>query len=678
MAIRGAGRPSDTITARWVEKNPLGAALRLARSHRGLTQREMSEALRDLPVDLGGGEVLRASQATISKYEGAGGRQTVHKLLRGYSLVLGYHPTALKSLAGLLVVELESLREEQRSVAGEHWETFAERVLGRIDTWHALSLEGNPQALAVVEPAGGVVPLARAPEDETDAGSIGPTFDAIARPRALGHLVGPSREHALERRPAAGWLAGLPAPLRTPLRRGVVVALVLAVASIGVVAIPPLLTGKAAHLTHGKASPTVGPSVSAEASSSGAGGDLGGPTPTALQSGSNAGLGSDNHTGAKLGTRQTTVGSSISQARLGGPLATGSPYASVIPPLTVTKSPTANTPSAGPSSPVSSPSSGKHDLSVGDVTEFPNYDQGAVTLTQSTIVTAGDRTIWVAGHDQGQFLETWLFLRITSTGTWKSTTSTGASPPTTVRDAIQGPDGNIWFTAFNTDDTGYIGRETSAGGLTTFPLAQQPWGITAGPDGNLWFAASNSSVLPPQTSRSIWRITPLGALTEFPLATYVDPTKIVAGSDGNLWFLLGCDCGSNVGRLTPSGQFITFPVKTRELGNADLVEGSDGNIWFGAGGKNIARMTTAGVETEFPLPTGPYGQNMVVGPDGDIWFTSANAAAVGRISVNGTVTEFPFPANLQNAQPEAMTLGPDGNLWFVDGANNAVARITLQ
>src|SRR5271154_5357785 len=53
-----------------------------------------------------------------------------------------------------------------------------------------------------------------------------------------------------------------------------------------------------------------------------------------------------------------------------------------------------------------------------------------------------------------------------------------------------GPDGNLWFTAYTSNN---IGRITTGGLITEFPvtaLGAYPEGITAGPDGNLWFTES--------------------------------------------------------------------------------------------------------------------------------------------------------------------------------------------
>jgi len=76
----------------------------------------------------------------------------------------------------------------------------------------------------------------------------------------------------------------------------------------------------------------------------------------------------------------------------------------------------------------------------------------------------------------------------------------------------------------------------SAGPLAPPPIAEfavptsnsAPRGITAAPDGNLWFTE--------EAGNKIGRISPTGAISEFPLAVGAMPGGIVAGPDGNLWF----------------------------------------------------------------------------------------------------------------------------------------------
>jgi virginiamycin B lyase len=81
-----------------------------------------------------------------------------------------------------------------------------------------------------------------------------------------------------------------------------------------------------------------------------------------------------------------------------------------------------------------------------------------------------------------------------------------------------------------------LGDRRLLSAITVFPLptkysSPEPYaGLTAGPDGNLWFIESSSS-----GGSAIGRITPAGALTDFPLLPGTgNPGSLTVGPDGNL------------------------------------------------------------------------------------------------------------------------------------------------
>jgi streptogramin lyase len=107
----------------------------------------------------------------------------------------------------------------------------------------------------------------------------------------------------------------------------------------------------------------------------------------------------------------------------------------------------------------------------------------------------------------------------------------------------------------------------AAGTVTEFPVpGGDPLSITAGPDGNLWFTAGTSN---------IGRITTAGKITEFPVSS--EPFGITAGPDGNLWFTLIAD--NAIGRITPSGSFTSgFGIPTANSRPEGITVGPDGNV----------------------------------------------------------------------------------------------------
>ncbi len=235
-----------------------------------------------------------------------------------------------------------------------------------------------------------------------------------------------------------------------------------------------------------------------------------------------------------------------------------------------------------------------------------------------------------------------------------------------------GPDGNLWYTSFN---SGKIGRITPAGAVTEFDASTTPnsgpVGITTGPDGNLWYTLKNVS--------KIGRITPAGVVTEFVAGStpVTGPEGITAGPDGNVWFTQRF--AGRIARITMDGVVTEFAITTSAAPQpVGITTGWDGNLWFVEYAANrVGRITAAGQITEYDLPTPNSGPFMIAtGPDGNLWFTERNSHQIGRLTADGrTMHEFPLPT--ANAHPVGITPGPDGNVWFTERNGNKVGQITL-
>jgi streptogramin lyase len=258
-------------------------------------------------------------------------------------------------------------------------------------------------------------------------------------------------------------------------------------------------------------------------------------------------------------------------------------------------------------------------------------------------------------------------------------------------DLTVGPDGNLWFPGNAIfGGTGAIVRVTPAGAISEFPLptdGMSPGALTLGPDGNLWFTESGGP-----GPGAIGRITPAGAITQFPLLTAdfgtATPTAsdLTVGPDGDFWFtessaFLGTgEPGPNaIGRITPSGVITDFLLPA---GAGDLTVGPDGNVWFPEDGPAIGRITPAGARTDFPLHAGyGFSGDLTVGPDSNLWFPEESSVgpfryAIGRITPAGTITEYSLPA--RSGAPGDLTVGPESNLWFSEYGEDPIAfgRIT--
>jgi virginiamycin B lyase len=178
---------------------------------------------------------------------------------------------------------------------------------------------------------------------------------------------------------------------------------------------------------------------------------------------------------------------------------------------------------------------------------------------------------------------------------------------------------------------------------------------------------------------AIGRITPTGAIQEFPLpgltAAY---DSITTGPDGNLWFTEYQT--SQIGRMTPAGAIQEFPLPTANAQATSIIAGPDGNVWFTEVEANkIGRISPTGAIREFSLPpnalasdTGyvgiPGSFDITSGPDGNLWFTEQGTGRIGRITPSGSIREYSRPTLLSCPAPgglDSITSGPDGNIWIV-------------
>lgn len=215
-----------------------------------------------------------------------------------------------------------------------------------------------------------------------------------------------------------------------------------------------------------------------------------------------------------------------------------------------------------------------------------------------------------------------------------------------------------------------LGASPAAGQtFTEFRISIEgfPLGIAPGPDGNLWFTVPFYQPDRADHRRRGHHLVP-------------DPhPAFVAirhhGGAGYLWFTEAG--GNSVWRMTPSGIFTEFPLPTPGSSQGTITTGPDGNLWFGEwkGGNSIGRITPVGVITEFPSPT-PSSRTwgIAAGPDGALWFTEEIGNKIGRITTSGAITEFPIPT--PGSRPYGIVAGMDGNLYFIESARSKIGRIT--
>ncbi|MGA2588422.1 MAG: hypothetical protein ABSH32_00770 [Bryobacteraceae bacterium] len=275
---------------------------------------------------------------------------------------------------------------------------------------------------------------------------------------------------------------------------------------------------------------------------------------------------------------------------------------------------------------------------------------GGVFPGPSGITAGPDGAMW--------FTEYWAnnICRLSPSGT-----STEYPVPTAnyrPSEITSGPDGALWFTGAY----GGIGRITTDGVITQYPLPTNLGGIITGPDGALWFTEPSANQIGRITTTGVVTAYPLPANPEFPSGSY--PSGITVGPDAALWFTEYA--AGQIGRITTAGQITEYPVSPA-YGLSGIAAGPDGALWStGTDAQLIVRTTTAGKSIVYALPNSlVYPGSITVGPDLALWFTATN---LGRITTSGTITEYPAPP-MADSIPGALTRGPDRELWFTYGTN---------
>jgi streptogramin lyase len=290
------------------------------------------------------------------------------------------------------------------------------------------------------------------------------------------------------------------------------------------------------------------------------------------------------------------------------------------------------------------------------------------TITEYPLPTASSNPTAITKGSDGNlwFIETAAnkLGRITTVGT--ITEFAIPTPNSGLAGITSGPDGNIWFT----ESTGNkIGKITADGSITEYPLPKansSPTSITAGPDGNIWFIEQ----------MAIGKITPIGITAEYPSSTVLSPSsQITGGPDGNLWFTETAK--DEVARITPSGAITEFPLLSSKppgltIAPQPITLGPDGNLWAGGfgpfSGAPIWRINAGGAATPY---TAPQAINITSGLDGNLWYTELNYNKIVKLRTNGTFTEYSTP------RATAIAVGPDGNIWFTEPVDNKIGKLVL-
>jgi streptogramin lyase len=221
---------------------------------------------------------------------------------------------------------------------------------------------------------------------------------------------------------------------------------------------------------------------------------------------------------------------------------------------------------------------------------------------------------------------------------------------------VRAPSGDYWAAG---GDVAALSRFTPGGKLTTYQLAYVPSEIAADRSGNLWFTNARF----PET---ILRFDPATlALAAFSL-TDEAYGGITLGYDGNIWFVEQ----THIGKLTPGGALTEYPTPLIQ-GASGLSWSAGGRVWFGASGPlgyQLASLNalSGSVKLYNTRVTSSAGA-IVAGPNGTVWYviTGRPDQLVRFDPRNKSIATYRAPRNF-TASPcsGAMASSPDGSIWY--------------
>lgn len=256
----------------------------------------------------------------------------------------------------------------------------------------------------------------------------------------------------------------------------------------------------------------------------------------------------------------------------------------------------------------------------------------------------------------------------TATPSVSQTITAGITASASLSQAVNGPDGRVWFSEFNTSGVAAV---TTTGTATEYamPVGSQPNGITVGADSNIWTGGYGGVIL---------KVTTAGVATSYPIAG-AHIGGLVLGPDGNVWYT---DYGNKtVGKITTAGVITTY-TPPAGVGPSEITKGPDNNLWVTDFNGSILQVTPAGVFTQFKtgLSAGASPNAIVTGSDGNLYFTEPFFSAtkndhIGKITTAGVITELGSLA--PNTYPNQITTGKDGNLYFSQYATGMIGKVTV-
>jgi streptogramin lyase len=232
------------------------------------------------------------------------------------------------------------------------------------------------------------------------------------------------------------------------------------------------------------------------------------------------------------------------------------------------------------------------------------------------------------------------------------------------REMAVAPDGNVWIVETAANKIWVYNAYD--GSINSFSAPGEPTGVAYGPDGNAWFTEYSGN--------KIGRITPTGTLVEFPIPTASShPMGIVLGLGGNLWFVE--QDGNKLGAITTAGAITEFPLPSAGAFPAGIAASASALAITEPGANKIAFFSNLAF-TEIAVPSGLSSPHAItLGPDGAFWFLEYALSKVGRAAPGEPITDFYIPTG--GVHPRQIVASPAGDLWLSEQSTGKLGHVQI-
>jgi hypothetical protein len=230
---------------------------------------------------------------------------------------------------------------------------------------------------------------------------------------------------------------------------------------------------------------------------------------------------------------------------------------------------------------------------------------------------------------------------------------------------ILGDDGAFWF---NERNAGQIGRITTAGSISEFPITTRggaPLGLADGADKNIWFVETAANRIGVMTTSGTM-------VAEYPIPSADSGATVLRiALDQSLWF---AEPNANkLGRITADGAIREFQIPTADSGPHDLVLGPDQAVWFAETANQIGRATPFDSSVDLAAAILPGARSVETGETATAFATIINAGSVAGTAcrIGLTTPQVDFHYRTTDPTTNAATGSPDTPVDIAAGASQS-------